>query len=169
LPTGALPQGGHVGGPSAGTTPGALPQGRHVGSASVDNPPPGAQAVLDGGDPMHTVLGVGAAGPGPSVFSQYGGEPLPEDFSLSKFADFKRWFAMYRSSILFGGAAGIAAVIILVILMRACGSAPGPAARSDVPPPDAAEVKRVDAAEAPPARDADPHVHAKQASGSAAH
>lgn len=47
--------------------------------------------------------------------------PYPADISLSKFASWRRALALNRSSILIGGGAGIAIIIIAILVLRACG------------------------------------------------
>jgi eukaryotic-like serine/threonine-protein kinase len=127
------------------------------------SPYPVAQGGVYPGQ-QSTMLGVGA--PSPSVFSQYSGA-VPADYSLSKFAGFKKWFALYRRSIVLGGGMGVGVVILMVIIMRACGGST-PAALPDAPPPDApAEVKQAPPVDAAVPPDAPPKK--KKGSSSAAH
>jgi serine/threonine-protein kinase len=56
---------------------------------------------------------------GQSIPSQY--PTNPADFSLSKFAPWRRALAHNRSTILIGGAAGIAIIVVAILVLRACG------------------------------------------------
>jgi hypothetical protein len=47
--------------------------------------------------------------------------PYPADVSLSKFAPWRRALAFNRSSILIGGGAGIAIIVVAILILRACG------------------------------------------------
>jgi serine/threonine protein kinase len=114
-----------------------------------------------------TILGVGSAGPGSaSVFSTY--TPLPADVSLSKLAGLKKWLALYKRSIFLGGGLGVGVVIIMVIIMRACGDSPPPPARPDAMPPDAQEIKMAPPVDAAPVPDDAAKAHKRHGSGSAA-
>jgi len=172
-PPGAFPAAPGV---KSGKTPGAFqpapanqwqPTFPPTGASPQGSPYPVMQGGLNAsGQPVNTMLGVGSAGPAPSVFSTY--TPLPADVSLSKLAGLKRWFALYRRSVLLGGGMGVGVVIIMVIIMRACGDSPPPV-QPDAMPPDAQEIKMAPPVDAAPAPEDAPKAHKRKGSGSAAH
>jgi serine/threonine protein kinase len=165
--------------PSGKTPPGAFQP--VPAPAKTGNTPPGAFPNQARRDPTYPVVqggvypGQSAPNPAvrgdpsygsPSVFSQY--TPASEDISLSKLAGLKQWFTLYRRSIFLGGGMGVGVVIIMVIIMRACGDSPPPVA-PDAMPIDANEIKMsapVDAATSPP--DAAKVHKPRKGSGSAA-
>jgi serine/threonine protein kinase len=138
---------------------GGIPNGAPAGAAIPPPAPIGMPFATGGlpptpGYPAPSVFSQMASQPPPNEFA-YGGEPVP---SLSKLDGFKRWFALYRQSILLGGGMGVAVVLIALLVSRGCGDHARPSAKL-TPPADAQEepAPAVAApAETPDAVDTDP-------------
>jgi hypothetical protein len=74
------------------------------------------------------------------------------DFKQS-FERFKKWFALYRQSILMGGGMGVAVVVIALLVSR-CGGHAKPSAKVTAPPDAAEEQPPVAPAASPVPADA---------------